>query len=68
MMQLEYYDVLDITAVPQTSCTSQTRMIFSPFFITHIEIYCVNYIFLSVEMYKGSKAAEKNKKPEYEHV
>lgn len=65
-MQLEYYDVLDITAVPQTSCTSQTRMIFSPFFITHIEIYCVNYIFLSVEMYKGSKAAEK--KSEYEHV
>lgn len=30
--------------------------------------YTVNCMFLSVEMYKGSTAAEKNKKSEYEHV
>lgn len=67
MVQLKHYRMLDFSVVPQISASVKPEYFIFPFFITHIKICCVSYMFLSVEMYKGSAAAEENK-AEYEHV
>lgn len=68
-VQLNHYGMLNASVNPQPSASVKPEWFYFTFFITHImKIHCVNYTIWSVEICKGSRAAEKNKKSGYEHV
>lgn len=66
-IQLKHYGMWDTSVVAQNYASIKPERFLFSFFITYVmKIYHINCVFWSVEMYKGSTAAEK--KSEYKHV